>query len=237
MRSSTSDSRYDASDRVIALSLVLLAAVACGSDSTSPTTATSFTILSGSLQSGTVGTALAAPVVVRVADQSGNPLAGVAVTFTPAAASGSASSSTVTTDSTGSAQVSWTLGTVTGTDTMAVTVGTLPSAAVLATATPDVPASITIVGGNNQSAPAGTLLSAVLSVKLTDKYGNVVPNAVVAWSDDAGGAFTAPATTTDINGVAQDSYTLGPVVGADDVVATVMVNGAPMSATFLEQAN
>ena len=159
------------------------------------------------------------------------------VVFLPATSSGSVTAAQVTTDSTGSAQVSWTLGTVAGTDSMTVTVGTLSPLAVVATATPDAPAVLAVVAGNNQSAPVDSTLSAVLAVKVTDHYGNGIPNATVQWSDDAGGTFATPTTVTDVNGVAQVGYTLGPTAGPENVVATLLNVATPMSASFVEIGN
>ena len=68
-------------------------------------------IVSGDDQEALRGTALAEPLVVRVAEQTGGAIAGVTVTFTPAdERSGSASPSEVTTDANGMASTMWTLG-------------------------------------------------------------------------------------------------------------------------------
>jgi hypothetical protein len=230
--------RFDALDGAIACGLALLFIAACSSDSTSPApVATSIVIASGTTQTATVGTALATPVIAKVTDQSGNPIVGIVVTFAPSAAAGTVSTNQVTTDLTGSASVTWTLGTVAGTDTLMVSAGTLTPVSVVATATPDVPAALTIVAGNNQSAPIDSTLATTLEVKVTDRYGNVIPNATVQWSDDAGGTLSATTSVTDANGIAQVQYTLGPTPGPEDVVATVMVGSTPMTTSFLETGN
>jgi adhesin/invasin len=231
--------RFDAIDAAIATCLTLLAITACSNDdSTSPTpVASAVTISSGGAQNATVGTAVSSPVVATVTDQSGNPIAGIIVTFTPSANSGAVSSTQVTTDATGSASVTWTLGTVAGADSMTVNVGSLTPTTVVATATPDVPASLVIVAGNDQTAPVDSVLSTTLQVKVTDKYGNVIPNAVVSWTDDSGGMFSTTSTLTDSNGIAQVQYTLGPAPGSEDVVASITVAGTPMTADFTETGN
>ena len=230
--------RFDALDGAIASGLVLLFLGACSSDSTSPTpTATSIVVVSGASQVATVATSLASPVVVKVTDQSGNPVVGVSVMFAPSASAGSVSATQVTTDATGSASVTWTLGTVAGADSMMVTTGALAPVAVVATAMPDAPTALTIVAGNNQTAPIDSMLASTLEVKVTDQYGNVVPNATVQWSDDAGGTLSATTTVTDANGLAQVQYTLGPNTGPEDVVATLMVGNVPMTTSFVEIGN
>ena len=228
----------DSLDRAITAGLALLLVAACSKDSTSPAPVPSaVAIVSGASQVATVGTALSAPIVVKVTDPSGNPVGGVSITFAPTSASGSVSSAQATTDATGSAQVVWTLGTIAGADSLTITAGALAPISALATAMPDAPAAITIVAGNNQSAPVDSALATVLSVKVTDRYGNVVPNAVVQWTTDGGGTLSATTTVTDSNGIAQVGYTLGPTAGPEDVVATLMNVSTPMSTSFLEIGN
>ena len=68
-------------------------------------------VISGNEQEALLGTALAEPLVVRVAEQTGGVVPGVAVTFAPAdERSGSASPSEAVTDADGLATTVWTLG-------------------------------------------------------------------------------------------------------------------------------
>jgi len=238
MNDTSSRKRFDAIDTVIASCLALLSITACSSDSTSPTPVlTTISIASGGAQNAVVGSALASPIVAKVTDQSGNPISGIIVTFTPSASAGSVSAAQVTTDATGTASVTWTLGTTAGTDSMSVTAGALTPATVVASAAPGAPAAMTIVAGNNQSAPIDSTLSTTLQVKVTDQYGNVIPNAVVSWSDDSGGMFSTTSTLTDANGIATVQYTLGSTPGIEDVTASVSVSGSPMTASFTETGN
>jgi adhesin/invasin len=233
-----SRTRFDAVDALIAGCLTLLSITACSGDSTSPTPVlTTINVASGGAQTATVGTALPSPVVAKVTDQSGNPIAGIIVTFTPSATSGTVSATQITTDSTGTASVTWTLGTVAGSDTMSVMAGSLTPQTVVASATPGAPAALTIVAGNNQTAPIDSTLSTTLQVKVADQYGNVIPNAVVSWTDDAGGMFSTTSTLTDANGIATVQYTLGSSPGPEDVVASITVAGAPMTTSFTETGN
>jgi hypothetical protein len=211
---------------------------ACHDDSTSaPRTATTVTILSGNAQSGTVGAALASPIVLQVNDQNGNALSGVAVNLTLGSTFGSVPSAQLTTDANGQVSINWTLGTVAGTDTLVAQVGSLPVLDVLATATPDVPASLTVVTGDDQSGPAGATLASPMTVKVADKYGNAVPNVTVTFSDDANGTLGAATVTTDANGMASDTITLGPLVGTDDVTASIQTANGPVTVTLHETAS
>ena len=217
------------------LCATVLGLSACHDDSTTtPKTATNVTVLSGGSQSGTVGAALAAPVVVQVTDQNGSAMAGVAVVLTVGSSSGTVSATQLTTDVNGQVTVSWTLGTVAGTDTLAAQVGSLPVLDVLATATPDVPASIVVVSGDNQNGTVGAALTSALTVKVVDQYGNAVPNVTVTFSDDANGTLASATVTTDANGMASDTITLGPTAGTDDVTASIQTANGPVAVTLHE---
>src|SRR5512144_1383615 len=65
-------------------------------------------------QSGTVGATLQAPVVVKVRDASGRVVLGATVTFSVTQGNGSVSPRVTTSDNSGEARTTWTLGTVTG---------------------------------------------------------------------------------------------------------------------------
>src|SRR6185369_13514848 len=140
----------------IAATIALIGIAACSKDSASPTpaSAAAIAVTAGIAQTGVVGLTLAGPIAVQVTDQSGKPLSGVTVTFTPTTtsgkvttASGAAASAEVTTDANGAAQILWTLGTVAGADSLTVTVGSLAPVTVTANASPDAPAAIAVVAG------------------------------------------------------------------------------------------
>jgi hypothetical protein len=83
------------------------------------------------------------------------------------------------------------------------------------------PASITIVGGNGQTAVAGTTLPAALSVSVKDGSGRPVGGTTVTWAVIAGGGSVTPASsTTDSAGLATTQWTLGGTLGANGVTAT-----------------
>lgn len=234
-RASVSHIRARTASSIAALA-VGVAACHDGS-TTTPKTASSVAVLSGSAQTATVGTALAAPVVLQVKDQTGNALPNVTVTLAVGTASGSVSATQMTTDANGQVSITWTLGTVAGTDTLIAQVASLAALDVTASATPDAPASITVVGGDGQTGPAGTALASPLVVKVVDRYGNPVPNVTVTFSDDANGTFAATTVTTDANGTASDTITLGPDTGTDDVTASVDTSNGPVVVTMHETAS
>jgi len=220
------------------LCVTMLGLAACHDDkTTAPATATKVAVLSGGSQTGTVGAALAAPVVIVVQDQNGAAMAGVTVTLTVGTGSGSVAATTLTTDLNGQVSTTWTLGTVAGTDTLAAQVGSLPVLDVLATATPGAPASVVVVSGDNQTSTAGTALGSPMTVKVADQYGNAVPNVTVTFSDDANGTLGATTVTTDANGIATDTITLGAVAGTDDITASIQTATGPVTVTLHEIAS
>ncbi len=90
---------------------------ACGSDSTGTTsssTPASLTIVSGNGQVGLVGTALAAPLVVKVTGANGSALNGIAVQFTVTSGSATVLPATAASDATGQAKAVVTLGSAAG---------------------------------------------------------------------------------------------------------------------------
>src|SRR5215470_2638184 len=79
----------------------------------------------------------------------------------------------------------------------------------------------------NNTAPAsaavGTLLANALAVKVTDAAGLPVPNAAVAFAVTQGNGSTNPrVANTDASGLATSSWTLGTILGPNEVTASVM---------------
>jgi alpha-tubulin suppressor-like RCC1 family protein len=92
-----------------------------------PVAGTTLVLVSGTPQSGAVGTALAQDFVVRAEDQSGTPLAGVSVTWSVTAGGGSITPTTDLTDAQGLSQARLTLGATAGTNTaQALVAGVAP---------------------------------------------------------------------------------------------------------------
>ena len=83
-------------------------------------TPTTLVKISGTAQQGTVNTALALPLVVKVRDQQNQPFAGVPVTFTIGTGAGKLNATTTTTGATGRAEAYLTLGRTVGTTTVRV---------------------------------------------------------------------------------------------------------------------
>ena len=178
--------------------------------------------VSGDGQGGQVGTALARPFVVSVTDQNGSAFAGAVVTFSVTAGGGTLSSSTATTDANGRARSTLTLGPDPGSNTVTATVAGLEPVAFTATATEQTPHSLTKVSGEGQEGTVGQPLARPFVVSVKDQNGSAFAGAAVTFSVTAGGGTLSSSTaTTDANGRAKSTLTLGPEPGTNTVKATV----------------
>jgi hypothetical protein len=130
--------------------------------------------VSGNGQSGTVGTALDEPYVVRVVDAGGKGVAGVTVEWTVTDGGGTMSPSASTTDADGRAASTRTLGTVAGTHTANAAVGDVAGSPVIftATAAPGAPATL-VFSVQPSSTGANRTIEPPVEVTLSDQFGNL----------------------------------------------------------------
>jgi adhesin/invasin len=189
--------------------------------------------VSGDGQTGPAGTQLPEPLVVEVTDAFGNPVEGVPITWTPDV--GSVSETATTTDGSGRTSVTRTLGPTAGTQTTTASSGELAGSPVVFshTVTAGSASGVLIVAGNEQRAPPGTTLPEDLVVQVVDQDGNAVVGAAVTWVVTAGGGTLSPTTgTTDADGRAATTWTLGASVGTNTAQAIVSgVGQAEFTAT------
>jgi protocatechuate 3,4-dioxygenase beta subunit len=171
---------------------------------------------------GPVGGPLGDSLAARVTDANGNPVAGVAVDWTPLSGNGTLYPEQSTTDAAGIARTAWTLGPNVGAvHTAQAAVAGLTPATFSATATT---AGVTLLlgkrGGDGQRGPAGNLLADSLGVVLRLADGRGVAGARVVWSA-ASGAVTPGETRTDARGRTAAVWRLGPEFGLVQAAATV----------------
>jgi adhesin/invasin len=176
-------------------------------------------------QTAAAGSPVTVPPAVKVTDSNGNPVSGVSVTFAVGSGGGSVTGETAVTNSSGIAAVgSWTLGPTAGANSLTAASGSLSGSPVTFTATGTAGAAgaLTIVGGNNQTATAGTNVTTAPSVKVTDINGNAVAGATVTFSVlSGGGSVTGAAAVSNASGVATvGSWKLGDTAGANTLAAT-----------------
>lgn len=218
------------------VALTLLAGVAtvsaCSSSSgtgSSPVTS-SVSLISGSPQAATVGTAAAAPIVVQVKDQNGNNVTGVTVSFSASAGSSVATASSVT-DGQGMASTAFTVANLAGTDTITAKVTGLAPLLVPVTGIVGAATKLVALTGNTQAGAVGTALPLPLVIQAQDQFGNAIPNVSVTFTT-TGGTLVGAAATTDATGKASATLTLPAVAGVTTVTATINGSTPAITATF-----
>lgn len=197
--------------------------------------AAALSVISGSSQSGTVGTTLPLPLVVMAKDSFGNKVSGASVTFSDSYG-GTFSPNPATTGINGEASATFTLSTSAHSGfTVTASSGTATSATFHESSVAAAPATQAISSGNNQTGTAGTQLPKPLVVVVKDQYGNAVSGVTVTFSDgEAGGSFVNSAPITNSAGQASATYTLPPGAGTYSITATV--NSNVNVVTFTETA-
>lgn len=177
-------------------------------------------LVSGSKQTGTVGTTLPLPIVVKAKDAVGNLVPNASVSFTDGLG-GTFSPNPAITGSNGQATATYTLPTVAkAAITVTATSGTA-SIRITEASTPGPAVSLVIIQGNNQTAHVNNKLGKSLIVELEDQYHNGISGATINFTDNgAGGIFSTANPVTGTTGRATTTYTTGPNTGTVTIDAT-----------------
>jgi hypothetical protein len=224
-----------------ALLLGLLAAGCNGELVSGGLTPAQVVVVSGDLQTATVGEELAQALVVRVVDERDRPVKNQLVNFVVTAGGGAVFAGAAITNEDGEARERWRLGTVAG-DTQRVearavdpaTGQALVFATFRAVATAAGAASISAVQPTMSGQP-GTPMADSAAALVRDQYGNPVPGVTVNWAVTSGGGSVSPASsTTSAQGIARARWTLGGSVGTPQTLRASA--GAAMNATFTATA-
>lgn len=94
-----------------------------------------------------------------------------------------------------------------------------------------VPHALTIVFGDRQSSSPGGTLPTPLTVQVTDALRHPIPGVAVAFAEGPeGGIVGSDTVTTDFQGIAGSSFTLGAAAGT--YTATASVPGTTLTAAF-----
>jgi len=190
----------------------------------------SISTISGGKQTGTVGTTLPNPIVVKAKDAFGNLVIGGSISFSDLYG-GSFSPNPAITGTNGEASTSFTLPTVAKTLTVTAANGNVTDS-ITESSTPSSPALVNDVQGNNQSAQPGKKLPKSLIASVTDQYGNGISGLTVNFSDNgAGGTFSNPNPVTNSSGQVTVTYTTGQNAGTVTITASY---GTLTPATFIE---
>ena len=189
-------------------------------------------IVTGNNQQGLPGAALEKPFVVEVRDGSSVAFAGVPVTFTITAGGGTLSTQTTTTDPNGRAESILTLGPNPGTNTVTVSVTGSQETRTFNAEGSRIPKKLEIISGVDQEGLPGDVLEKPFVVEVRDQTDKPLPGVEVTFTVTAGGGtLSATHATTDENGRAESTLTLGSTPGANTV--RVSVEGNTQAVAFL----
>ena len=179
-------------------------------------------IISGVDQAGLLGDVLEKAFVVEVRDQTDKPLPGVEVTFSVSSGDGTLSATSATTDSNGRAESTLTLGPEPGTNTVEATVTGIEEKRTFNADGIRIPKTLEIISGVDQAGLPGEALEKAFVVEVRDQTDKPLPGVEVTFTVTAGGGTVQPEiATTDENGRAESTLTLGPEPGTNTVEATV----------------
>ena len=194
-------------------------------------------IYSGNNQTNTVGTALSAPFTAVVKDTNNNLIEGSTVIWTVTAGAGTMSTATSTTNSSGRASSTLTLGTTAGTNTVTASVAGVGTPATFsATGTSGPATTVAISSGNNQNGTVGAVLGSAFVAVVTDNYGNPKSGITVNWSViSGGGSLSSASGLTDSSGLSSSTLTLGTTAGTN--TARAAVTGIATPANFTATGN
>ena len=179
-------------------------------------------IISGDEQKGLPGAALEKPFVVEVRDQFDKPLPGTKVRFSVSTGGGTLSAETVTTNSSGRAASTLTLGPDSGTNTVTIAVAEIQEQLTFSVEGIRIPTTLEIISGDDQEGLPGTALEHPFVVEILDDEKRPVPDVEVTFSvSSGGGTLSAGSVTTDANGRAENTLILGPKPGTNTVTVSV----------------
>jgi protocatechuate 3,4-dioxygenase beta subunit len=164
----------------------------------------------GNNQSAYVGTTLPTTLsVVALSIYNNQPVQNIPITFTASPSGGSFSNSSAVTNSSGVATTTYKLPTKPETVTITVSSSKAVGSYFSETAVAGPAAEISLVSGGYQKGTVATTLTAPVVIAVKDPYNNLMPNAVVNFTDNnAGGTFNPSSATTNSSGQASSYYTL-----------------------------
>jgi hypothetical protein len=181
-------------------------------------------LASGQGQAGTVGARLSKAVILAVRDASGNGVRGVPIGVR--ALQGAVTDSAPVTDTTGFVAIRWDLGRQWGTHALELRAAGVDTV-VRATARAR-PGPVANVAFQDPPARGTSGTRTRLAARVTDAYGNPVPNTVVVFAANAG-ALTAARVASDSTGTAVTRWT--PAAARQEQSLTVTVRGTTIKAT------
>ncbi len=200
-------------------------------------------LVSGNNQTAPVSTALSQPLMVQLLDGAGNPVTAENVVFKVTQNDGLLNGSrvpvTVTSDGSGEARVTWTLGSRSGSNNLveATAVGFAGPAIFNATGLGGNPTSIVVDAGGDQTGAVGHPLPNPFIAVVTDASHNRLANVPVTFQIKRGGGNIngqqSYTVNTDTDGRASAFLTLGPQDGIENnLVQATFPDNSGLPAAF-----
>jgi hypothetical protein len=228
-----------------AIVLILFGALGCGGDLLlpDPPGGGENVVLSkvdGDNQEGIVGESLQKPLIVRVLTVREMPVLGREVQFEFTSAAGEVTPAQAFTNSMGEATANWKLGPGPGAQTVVarLVVGDTTQTQAeefTAQAKPAAPDTLSAESPTSQAGRRGQEVEAPPVVQVVDRFGNPVPDVLVAWQVTVGqGEVSEAITRTRDDGTTTVEWTLGHRVGLQQLTATAgpgPVSGSPLRFT------
>jgi len=191
-------------------------------------------VSAGDNQIGNAGTALANPLAVAVREATtNNPVQGVTINWALGLGGGSVTASS-TTDASGIATATRTLGADSVVQTTTASGSGLSGSPVAFSATSRIQGAtqMQLSAGNTQTDTIGATLGAAYAVLVRNETSTPVVGVTVNWSAAGGGSVSAPTSVTNASGIATVNRILGTAVGTHTAQARVTgLNGNPVSFT------
>jgi adhesin/invasin len=208
--------------RPLARALLLAGAsslASCGKTPTVEAAPGSLSLVQGDQQSVQGGQELPNPIVIRLLDVDGKPLAKFPVGFSIARGGGAVSPASVVTDENGEVKTKWTLGPSEVLQTLRASAGALDPLEISAFAL--VPTDLIIAQGNNQFAKTSAALPNQIVIRVVGENNTPMKGVAVAFQVTIGGGLISPASAlTNALGEVQARWTLGPQAGTNTIVAS-----------------
>lgn len=189
-------------------------------------TPSALSFITGDGQTTTVNTAFPTTISVRATDAVGGLLPGIPITFSQSIGAASVAFDTpasTTTGLNGTATLAVSANTAAGSVQINATTPGVLSPSITVTNIPDVPDSLAVVGGSNQSTDINTAFNVPLSVRVSDQFGNAIagePVTFAAPTTGPSGLLTSTLANTDALGESAISVTANSLAGNYVVSAT-----------------
>jgi outer membrane autotransporter protein len=180
-------------------------------------------LVGGAGQSGAIGTRADQAIIVEVSDSNGDPVPDRRVDWQVISGSATLDFPSLITDANGRALQAFTFGPSAGPILIQASIFQGIGGTVDIPATSFVP-TLTLVSGNDQSAPVSTVLPQdfVVAISAPATRAKSLAGVTIRWSVTQGGGSIAAATSvTDANGQSLNRLTLGPNAGLNQVTASV----------------